>query len=338
MNRAAIASIMALTAGPVAADDSVGTSDTVASTWSGGVLRLAEGDNRFTLALGTLLPGGVRLRGEVSAPLDETTRTATFLRRSGLAPAFRGTLHVGYDSTYNALDLDAGDRVLLQYCEAHKIEPCTASAVAKARRRDGQPIELTGLYWSLGLDLSYAYDRTTAYFGDIGDGMTSKFSATDLQLGASGMLYAPGGWVVSLRGGYERNNPVDIAAFQRCELLASKDTMVTGETCNDAFYLVSNPGPQRTGYLRAAGAYYPAGSALAHYLSATEIRVNFEHLGNDAASLDGYLILFARGLSVGAGSIRLGIGARARMALADADHRSGDLFDYSLFGVAGTSF
>jgi hypothetical protein len=345
MMRTAIgAAVLAATAGHAVADDSAGTADTVASTWSGGALQLAEADKRFVLALTTLVDG-IRARAEISAPLDAATRTATFVTRTGLAPAFRGSFHLGYDSTYRALDLEPSDGELRQYCDQHQIAQCTERKVnedkQKARQRQGQPLGVNAQYWGVGLDLSYAYDRTTAYMNDVGAGPTAAFSATDLQIGGSGTLYVPGGWALSLRAGYERANSVNIGTFQRCVMLPSTVSSVTGQICSDEHYLRSDPGPQQSGYARLAGAYYPASSWLSHYASATELRLNFEDLGTDAASFDVHLLVFAKGLDIGGGSVRVGIGATIRTALASsmgAEHGRGDLYDYSLFGIAGTTF
>lgn len=337
---AVVAALLIGTAGHAAAEDSAGTADTVASTWSGGALQLAEADKRFVLALTTLVDG-VRARAEISAPLDATTRTAAFVTRAGLAPAFRGALHIGYDSTYRARDLDPSDNELLSYCDQHKISPCTASKVAQDKQRQGKPIAAHARYWAAGLDLSFAYDRKTAYLNDVGDGPTATFRATDVQIGGSATLYVPGGWALSARAGYERANAVDIGDFRRCTMLPSTVSSVSGQTCTDEHYLRSNPAPEQSGYARTAAAYYPSTSWLSNYLSATELRLNLENLTTSASSFDVHLLLFAKGLDVGGGSIRIGIGTTVRMALASpvgADYGRGDLYDYSLFGIAGTSF
>lgn len=341
------AALIAAASTPAAADDSVGTGDTVASTWSGSAFQLAESDKRFNLALGTLLDG-VRLRAEVSAPLDDTTRTAAFLGKTGVAPAFRTALHIGYDSTYRALALEPADGDLLAYCEANKIDPCTESKVAEvklqaaaARKHNGQPVGVAARYWAFGLDVAYAYDRTTAYVGDVAAATTATFSDTDLQIGASAMLYVPGGWVATLRGGYERSNKVDIGDFMRCDALPSSNMSVTGQTCSDQHYLIDDPGPQQSAYLRVSGAYYPVHSLLANYVSAAELRLNLENITTDAASFDVHLLVFAKGLDVGGGNIRVGVGTTVRTALASpagSDIKRGDIYEYSLFGIVGTSF
>lgn len=340
MSRAALAlAVLAATTVRAVADDNAGTGDTIASTWTGGAFQLSENDKRFNLGIATMIHG-MQTRIEASAPLDDATRTATFYSKSGLEPAFRATLHIGYDSTYQALALADDDAQLLPYCKAHNIEPCTGSRVAEAQARNGQPIAAVERYWRLGVDASYAYDRTTAYLNDVGT-TTSTFRSTDLQLGALVMLYEPGGWVVSLRGGYERDNSVSIGTFMRCVALPSSDPDVTGQSCNQAHILLDNPNPQSSGYARLAGTYYPEGGLLANYLSAGELRLNAENLGQDSASLDAHLLLFAKGLDVGGGSIRIGIGTTVRMALASPAGSTtgrGDFYDYSLFGIAGTSF
>jgi hypothetical protein len=340
---AAIA-VVGLLARHAAAEDSVGTADTIASTWSGGVFRLAERDHSFALTLTTLLEG-VRIRGQISAPLDSTTRRAVFREKGTFAPAFRGSLHIGYDSTYKALDLEPEDGKLLQYCKAQKIEPCTASAVAEhkkkaagPRRRNGQPIAGAAHYWALGLDLAYAYDRTTAYVGDISDNMMIRdFRATNLQVGGSYMRYVPGGWVLTARGGYERSNPVNIGDFRLCQTLDSSNPTMSGQACSDAQYLISDPDVRATAYGRVSGTYYPTDSVFANYLSAAELRVNFEKLTSDDASLDVHLLLFAKGIDLGGGSARFGIGTTVSRGLS-APVGADVITKYSLFGIAGTSF
>jgi hypothetical protein len=198
------------------------------------------------------------------------------------------------------------------------------------------------VYWGAGLDVSYAYDQTTAYLDDVGAGPTKAFRSTDLQFGASATLYVPDGWALSARAGYERLHAPTLGDFRRCEALPSTISSVTGQTCRDEHYLLADAGPQQSGYARAAAAYYPADSKLlAQYLSAVELRLNGENLATDAASLDTHLLLFAKGLDLGGGSVRVGIGATVRTALASpagADYTRGDIYDYSLFGIAGTSF
>lgn len=336
---AALLALVAL-AGTASADDGAETADTVASTWSGGALRLAEDDKRFVFAL-TTLAKGVRARASVSAPLDPDTRTATFVAKSGIVPAFRASGYIGYDSTFQALALDASDQGLLAYCESVKLEPCTASKAAEHKKKNGQPLGAGGLYWGAGLELSFAYDRTTAYLDDIGAGPRADFSATDLQLGGSGTIYMPGGWTLTARAGYERTNAVNIGKFRRCMSLPSSEPSITGQVCSDERYLKSDPGAEHAGYARLSGSLYPTGSPLARYIAASELRLNLEDLSTQAASFDVHLLLFANGFDLRGGSVRVGIGATVRTALrspSGATYGLGDIYDYSLFGIAGTSF
>jgi hypothetical protein len=173
------------------------------STWSGGALRLAEDDKRFVLAITTLVQG---VRADLSSPLDSATRTAAFVTKAGLAPGFRGALQIGYDSLYHALDLEPSERERLAHCEREKIDPCTVAkaielkrqAVAANKKR-GQPLDADQRYWGAGLDLSFAYDRTSAYQDDLAAAATATFRATDLQIGGSATLHVPGGRAFSAR-------------------------------------------------------------------------------------------------------------------------------------------
>jgi hypothetical protein len=335
-----------VSAGAAFAGDSADTADTIASPWSGGALRLAEGDKRFVLALSTL-QDGTQVRGEVSAPLDDTTRTAAFVTKDGIAPAFRGAFHIGRESTYGDLALAESDAGLLPFCESNHIptNDCSnqSDKVKDARKQEGQPVHGDGRYWSYGLDVSFAYDRKTAYRDDVG-AATAEFTSTDLQIGGSVALNTSGSWAFTARIGYERANTVDLGDFRRCQALPSTDASITGQVCNDAHYLRSDPGPQSSGYGRVAIAKYPHDSLLSHYVSATELRLNIENALTDSATFDAHLLVFARALKIngsGNGSIRTGLGVTVRTALASpmgASYGRGDLYDYSLFGIVGTSF
>ena len=151
------------------------------------------------------------------------------------------------------------------------------------------------------------------------------------------MLYVPGGWVVTARGGYERINPVNIGDFRLCQTLDSSKPTMSGQACSDAQYLISDPAPRATAYGRVSGTYYPTGSVFANYLSAAELRVNFEKITSNDASLDLHLLLFAKGLDLGGGSVRLGVGTTVSTALS-APGGNDLITKYSLFGIAGTSF
>lgn len=355
---AAVIGVLGSLAGRAAADESAALADTLVSPASGALIRLSEGDQRFVLAVAPAIEG-YRLQAEISAPLDDTTRTATFLTRRGATPSFRGSLHLGYDSRYDTLGLTPDDQDLMRYCDANGIKPCLASAVAdhkyctahgihpcdaagikahqQAARRDGQPLDRGERYWTLGLDLAYAYDRTKAYRDDVGSAMTSTFTAKDLQVGLAYVHHEPGGWVVSVRGGYERNDAVDIGEFQRCESLPSTSMSVTGQVCSKARYLREDPAPESSGYARVAGAYYADHSWLKEYLSEIELRANLENLTTDAAQLDLHLLLFVRSLDVSSSKIRIGVGTTISSAL-NAPVGADLISDYSLFGIAGTSF
>jgi hypothetical protein len=344
---------LCLTAASVAhGDDSKTTGDTLASPWSGGALQLSEQDKRFVLAVSTLFEPGIRIRAEASAPLDDATRTAVFVSKTGLAPAFRTALFIGYDSMWNALALP-GPVSLNALCG--KPEGCTASELELARKaaekakqqaneqkqREGQPPSSGQLTWSAGLDLAFAYDRKTAFLDDIADDtQTKEFSSSDFQLGGS-LLFHVADTAFMARGGYERTHAVQLGTFQRCTVLHSTVQTVVGQDCSEQHYLQGDPGVAHSGYLRLSGAYYPSDNLLARYLSATELRLNFENLTTDAASFDIHVLIFARGLQLGGQSLRTGIGTRVRVALASpvmASYGRGDLYDYSLFGIIGTSF
>ena len=220
-----------------------------------------------------------------------------------------------------------------------------ATQRARSRAQQGQPLGPDERYWwGVALEVSFAYDRTAAYRDDVGAGATTDFSATDFQVGGSATIHVPGGWAFTGRAGYERANTVDLGVFRRCTMLPSTDSSTTGQACTDAHYLRSDPGPEQSGYARAAGAYYPDKDntpLLSRYVSATELRLNFESLGTSTASLDAHLLVFARGLDVGGGNIRIGIGTTVRTALASPDgasYKRGEIYDYSLFGIVGTTF
>lgn len=324
---------------PVHADDPQDTADTLVSPWRGAAMRLAADEKRFVLAFNTLFEG-VRLRGEASAPLDGDTRVAAFAGTKGLAPGFRGALYLGYDSTYRALALGAGDPALLAYCERHQIKPCLQSKADEQMRLDGQPPARSEMYWGAGIGVSYAYDGKTAFVDDVAS-KTDDFRVTNLQLDASAVLSWPNRLAVSARVGYERADRVSLANFRRCVTLPSTSMSVTGVSCSDAQYLLSDPAPEGSGHARTSFAYYPFDSLLAHYIAATELRVNAENVLTDAASLDVHLIAFFNGVRLGDGVARIGLGATIRTALASpdgADYVAGDIYDYSLFGVVGTSF
>jgi hypothetical protein len=326
-------------AGPARADDARDTADTIASTWTGGALRLAADDKRFVLAL-TTLREGLRARVELSAPLDDNTRTAAFVGKDGIVPGFRGNFYVGYDSTFSALALTPSDQELLAYCERKKIEPCLLSKVQAEQERNGQPLARQGFYWGAGLNLSYAFDRKTAYVDDIAAD-TSDFRTSDLQLDATAIVTLPSRWTFSVRAGYERANKVALGDFRRCMPLPSTDMAVTGEACTDEKVLLSDPPAKHSTHVRLAGAYYPFASLLAQYISATELRLNAENLSTDSASFDVHLLAFANAIHLGDGSARIGLGVTVRTALETpdgADYKAGDVYDYSLFGIAGASF
>lgn len=361
--RAAVLTIALCLIGARAAqgDDSKTTGDTLASPWSGGALQLSEQDKRFVLAVSTLFEPGIRIRAEASAPLDDGTRTAVFVGRSGLAPAFRSALFIGYDSTWRALRLPRPVN-LKELCG--RPEGCTASELEAARKaaqkvaedrtaalneqrtREGQPLSSgqpsSQLNWSAGLDLAFAYDRKTAYLDDIGDDQrTKEFSSNDFQVGGSGLLNVADSLVFMARIGYERTHTVRLGTFQRCTILPSTKLMIVGQDCSEQHYLQGDLPVAHSGYARLSAAYYPSDNLVARYLSATELRLNFEELSTDAASFDAYALVFARGLQLGGPSLRTGIGARVRVALASpagAGYGRGDLYDYSLFGIVGASF
>jgi hypothetical protein len=324
---------------PVLADDSQDAADTIASTWTGGALRLAADDKRFVLAL-TTLHDGVRVRGEASAPLDGDTRTAAFVGRRGIAPGFRGSFYVGYESTFRALTLTAADQTLRAYCERKHIDPCLQSKVDEQMRRDGQPAARAERYWGAGLDFSYAYDRKTAFVDDVASD-TTDYRVTDLQIDASAVLTLPSRWTLTARAGYERANRVSLGDFRRCTTLPSTDMTVRGEACSDEKYLLSDPQPVGSEHARVAVAYYPMSSLIARYIAATEVRANLENLSTDAASLDVHLLAFANAIHLGEGTARIGLGVTMRTALTShdgGDLKAGDVYDYSLFGIVGTSF
>jgi hypothetical protein len=359
MSRAPIAfaaalGVVALASRPhvARADDSKDVGDTIASTWSGGALRLSEQDKRFYLAASTLFAPGIRIRAELSAPLDDATRQAVFLdRKSGLAPGFRGGLFVGYDWTWRALAHSIDERIQTL---CHGAAECTGSQEKAARdkeegiqrearlqrTRGGQPLSSGVTTWSLGMDLAFAYDSQTAFVSDVGDSdQTRDFPSSDLQLGAAGIVVLPKGWAFTGRLGYDRAHAVQFGTFRRCTTLHSSDPMVSGQVCSDQRYLVRDGGVSNSAYARASAAYYPSDGVLARYLSATELRLNFESLTTNAASLDIHLLAFARGVTLASTGVRIGVGTTVRSALVSTDEtRAGEIVDYSLFGIVGTSF
>jgi hypothetical protein len=326
---------------PALADDAADTVDTLSSPWRGAALRLASEDKRFVLAVNSLFKG-FRIRTDLSAPLDDETRTAAFVGKTGLAPGFRGALYLGYDSTYRALDLDAGDQGLLPACERAGIPnaKCTQKRLDEKLRLDGKPAARSEAYWGIGVEASYAYDRQSAFMNDVATNKET-FPVSDLQVDASAVITWPNRLTLTLRAGYERSNQVSFATFRRCVALPSTDMSVSGTACGDAKYVVSDPDPEGSYHARAAVAYYPDDSLLASYISATELRTNLENLSTDTASFDVHLLAFLKGIELGDSKARIGLGATVRTAVKapeGADYQAGDIYDYSLFGVVGTSF
>jgi hypothetical protein len=121
-------------------------------------------------------------------------------------------------------------------------------------------------------------------------------------------------------------------------MLPSSNPTITGQDCSEQLYLQRDLGVAQSGYARLSAAYYPSENLVARYLSATELRLNLEDLTTDAASFDVHFLLFAKGIQLGGSGVRTGIGATVRVALASASHEQGDIYDYSLFGIIGTSF
>ncbi|WP_437977555.1 hypothetical protein WMF11_11935 [Sorangium sp. So ce295] len=135
MKRAPIALLAGLAvtghAATARAEDPKADSLTVLPTTKASFL-ISTKEKRGILGYSTLFESGVRLSLETSAPLDEDTRTAAFLRKGQLASGFRAELHIGYDSTHKLMNLTDAERQLadLHFCEEVNGAPSAAAATA----------------------------------------------------------------------------------------------------------------------------------------------------------------------------------------------------------------
>lgn len=329
----------------------------------------SEQDKRFVGSISIITEDDRRMFFQLSAPMDEETRLAALMEDAKLASGFSLETYFGFSrdpatAQYQALvkaleDDPINFKPLVDFCEEKKIEQCNFATVreycdgneeesckkiiaqldAMKSKLDG-PEKDIALHFiprggkpalNFGIDLSGAYNRVSAYDGDIADD-PKYYSNYSWRIGPQFDIVFPPSTAITIRAGVDGEQAVRVAKLKRCEEIVSGDSTTTGQSCDDeALRLKDDPKDLTQGYVQFAvtwlgrGITAYGGSSWETVVPGIEFRSGVERLGQ-GVSLNSRLTFFFTPMSDPVAG-RFGIGVDYFHALQDANDGSYQAMD-----------
>lgn len=299
--------------GAARAEDPKSTSLTVLPSTGASLVFAAKDEKYGALSYSYLGRSGFRVSVSASAPLDNDTRVAAFLRQNELVGGFSFNVQIGYDSAFDALKLTEAEvsHKLNELCEdikaveagykcgdykevdgwltQHPDSPLWQKYPflrAKRQARREAPLRVIPPYRegrmpysSIGADLAASFDRASVYKDDLAtDPMdVSKYK---IQVGVQQITYFAGQLALTLRGGLDVSKGFSTVTVKRCIDVPSTTSSITGSACNDkALFLKRlDESASAAGYGRLALTYVPL-TTYGGTIPGVELRAGFEQLG-----------------------------------------------------------
>jgi hypothetical protein len=235
--------------------------------WNGAFLKFAEKEKTAIASFSSPVGNGVwRIRGELTAPLDEQTRIAALTERGHALP-FRIKLGVDLDLIQTALNeyLSSNEvNAAMQLCKEYR-EAVKSDAECPNTREFNEWLHRSGpaegaftvraphvVPWTLGLDLELGFDRKKVFDNKDVAVKAVEREAHDIKAAFSAKAFPTAWLAIPMQVGAAFENKFKTKSAMRCESFDSADAQITAQACEDALVLDSDSKSQTSMFVDAA--------------------------------------------------------------------------------------
>jgi hypothetical protein len=254
------------------------------TNWNGALLLFKEKEKKVTGRISVPWDAGSWLfTASLTAPLDKETRIAALVDSRTRFSPFEAKISLEHNFIADSLriwmkgqawSIDECEEFRAYWVDQQKDKPegsrertpaCpTSNAYLAWERKRGEQNAATGpidglsekpvprgIAWTLGLDAAFGFDRQDVYIQDLSTDTFSK-TASSLTVLAVARFY-PASWLavpIRIGGGYE--DSFEVYKTKRCRSMPSTDSLISGQSCDDALFLKEDLRTVGTGTLEGA--------------------------------------------------------------------------------------